>query len=389
MLEKNHKLQGENAERVILVGFLLKSQIRSDTLYHLQELSLLARTAGARVVESLVQQRSRPSPATFLGSGKLLELKSRVESQRIDTVIFDDELSPTQQKNLEESLGVKVIDRTQLILDIFARRAKTAHAKAQVELAQYQYFLPRLTRLWTHLERQRGGIGTRGPGEKEIETDRRMIRDKITRLKKQLVRINRQKATQRNHRGKLVRLALIGYTNAGKSTLLNLFAKTAVLVEDKLFATLDTKVKRIIIRNLPLLLTDTVGFIHKLPHCLIESFKATLDEVREADILLHVIDASHPRFRDQIQVVQSTLRQLASQHKPTIQIYNKIDLLPGGIAPVSLRPGSASRSIAISARKRLHIEDLKGIIYREGKTIHQQRYPYNDLLFPDEFLPGS
>lgn len=389
MLTKDDSRRTDRRERALLVGFLLKKESLSETRYHLEELGLLADTAGARVIDRVIQQRHKPSPATLLGSGKLQEIKTLVQHRRIHTVIFDEELSPTQQKNIEDFLGVKVIDRTQLILDIFARRAQTAHARVQVELAQYQYFLPRLTRLWTHLERQRGGIGTRGPGEKEIETDRRIIRDRITRLKKQLTRIRRQKEVQRDNRGKLVRVALVGYTNAGKSTLQNVLAKSGVRVENKLFATLDTRVSRMVIKNLPFLLTDTVGFIHKLPHCLVESFKATLDEVRESDLLLHVIDLSHPRFREHTEVVLSTLAQLESADKPMISIYNKTDRVKAKQKPLYPPGKHPERAIAVSARYNENLQSLKEMIYRETKKIHQTRYPYDDLLFPDKFLAAT
>lgn len=312
-------------EIVVLVGLVQRRGSREETLSHLEELAFLAETAGAKPVEMFIQRLIKPNPATFVGKGMLDNIKEYVTENKINSVIFDEELSPSQLRNIERKLECKILDRTNLILDIFARRARTAHARIQVELAQYQYLLPRLAGMWTHLERQRGGIGLRGPGEREIETDRRIIRDKISKLKKQLLRIDKQKSTQRRNRGKMVRVALVGYTNAGKSTLLNLMSKSDVLAENKLFATLDTTVRKVVIKNLPFLLADTVGFIHKLPHCLVESFKATLDEVREADLLLHVVDGSHPDHDDQIRIVNATLEEIGASDKPVITVINKID----------------------------------------------------------------
>ncbi len=376
-------------ERVVLVGVAPKPGEKKETEAHLKELALLTETAGAKPVKSFIQQLPGPSPATFVGKGMLENLENYVKKNQIDTVIFDDELSPSQLRNIEKKLECKILDRTNLILDIFATRARTAHARIQVELAQYQYLLPRLTRMWTHLERQKGGIGLRGPGETEIETDRRVIRDKISRLKKQLVLIDRQKRTQRMNRGKLVRVALVGYTNAGKSTLLNLLSKSHAAVEDKLFATLDTMVRKVVIKNLPFLLADTVGFIHKLPHFLVESFKATLDEVREADLLLHVIDVSHPDYEAQIRVVDSTLKEIGAGDKPLFTVFNKIDVLtgieteenggnPGILAAPRLK---GETSIYISAKEKMNINILQQKLYTQVKEIHISRYPYDDFLY--------
>jgi GTP-binding protein HflX len=343
-----------------------------------------------------------PNSSTFVGPGKLDEIAQFVEENEIDTIIFDDELTPTQLRNIERRLERKVLDRTNLILDIFAKRAQTAHAKTQVELAQLQYILPRLTRMWTHLERQRGGIGMRGPGETQIETDRRIILDKIARLKEQLIKIDKQKATQRKNRGKLVRVALVGYTNVGKSTLMNLLSKSEVFAENKLFATLDTTVRKMVIGNLPFLLTDTVGFIRKLPHGLVESFKSTLDEVREADILLHIVDVSHPGFEEQIEVVQNTLEEIKAGEKKTIYVFNKIDAFSFVEKDQddltertrenrtldewknSWMAKNNTPSVFISAKEKTNIEVMKQMLYEEVKSIHITRFPYNDFLFPNE-----
>jgi len=312
-------------EKAVLVGLIYKDQDEHQALEYLEELDFLADTAGAVVYKKFTQKLEIPNAATFVGPGKLDDIRAYVNAMDVDTVIFDDELSPTQLRNIEKELSCKILDRTNLILDIFAKRAKTAHAKTQVELAQYQYLLPRLTRMWTHLERQRGGIGLRGPGETQIETDRRIILDKIAHLKKQLKKIDKQKATQRKNRGKMVRVALVGYTNVGKSTIMNVLSKSEVFAENKLFATLDTTVRKVVIGNLPMLLADTVGFIRKLPHGLVESFKSTLDEVRESDILLHVVDISHPGFEEQIRIVNNTLKEIDASDKPVIYLFNKID----------------------------------------------------------------
>ena len=316
---------GEPVEKAVLIGINYPGQDTRETEEYIDELSFLAETAGAEPLKRFIQKLEMPDPRTFLGSGKIVEVAQYVKENKIDIAIFDDELSPSQMRNIEETLGCRVLDRTNLILDIFARRARTSHARTQVELAQYQYLLPRLTGMWTHLERQRGGIGLRGPGETEIETDRRIIRDRISLLKSQLKKIDTQMATQRKNRGKMVRVALVGYTNVGKSTIMNLLSKSDVFAENKLFATLDTTVRKVVIGNLPFLLSDTVGFIRKLPHDLVESFKSTLDEVRESDLLLHVVDISHPGFEEQIKIVDETLRDLGSAGKPSVIIFNKID----------------------------------------------------------------
>ncbi|HER10118.1 MAG TPA: GTPase HflX [Bacteroides sp.] len=365
---------------------------------YLEELAFLTETAGGEPMAVFTQKLDVPDPKTFIGSGKLSEVKALVAEEEIDLVIFDDELTPSQLRNIERELNCRILDRTNLILDIFASRAKTAHARTQVELAQYQYLLPRLTRMWTHLERQRGGIGLRGPGETEIETDRRIIRDKIARLKVQLKKIDRQMTVQRKHRGKLVRVALVGYTNAGKSTLMNLLSKSSVFAEDKLFATLDTTVRKVVVENLPFLLSDTVGFIRKLPTHLVESFKSTLDEVREADILLHVVDISHPNYEEQISVVEETLRELGTIDTPVMLVFNKTDAFTyvkkdeDDLTPVHRENLSldevkriwAARNkdaIFISALRKKNIDALKDQLYQKAKEIHVKRYPYNDLLY--------
>lgn len=386
-------------EKAVLVGLIKSSQEEKQAMEYLDELEFLADTAGAQVLKKFTQRLDVPNVSTFVGPGKLEEIGNYMKVMEADTVIFDDELSPTQLRNIERNLECKVLDRTNLILDIFARRAKTAHAKTQVELAQYQYLLPRLTRMWTHLERQRGGIGLRGPGETQIETDRRIILDKIARLKEQLKKIDKQKATQRKNRGKLVRVALVGYTNVGKSTLMNLLSKSDVFAENKLFATLDTTVRKVVVVNLPFLLADTVGFIRKLPHDLVESFKSTLDEVREADVLVHVVDISHPGFEEQIETVNNTLKEIESGDKPNIYVFNKIDafshihkdeddLSPKTKANFTLEEWKNSwmaknnlPAVFISAKTKENIEELKTILYNEVKVIHSQRFPFNDYLY--------
>ena len=394
----------KETEKAILVGVALQSENVSygTMMEYLDELSFLAETAGAETVKVFTQNLDKPITATFIGKGKLEEIKKYVEEHDVDLVIFDDELTPTQLRNIEKELqGKKILDRTNLILDIFAKRARTAEARAQVELAQYQYLLPRLAGMWTHLERQKGGIGLRGPGETEIETDRRIIRDKISRLKEQLERIDKQMTTQRKNRGKLVRVALVGYTNVGKSTLMNLLSKSDVFAENKLFATLDTTVRKITIRNVPLLLADTVGFIRKLPTHLVESFKSTLDEVREADIILHVVDISHPHFEEQIQVVNETLSQLLTTPKPTITVFNKIDAFTfepkaeDDLTPVERQNYSlddlkqmwmskqGGETVYISARNKENIEELKEKLYAIVKEIHSARFPFNDFLYQE------
>ena len=389
-------------EKAVIVGLIYRDQDEKQVNEYLDELEFLAETAGATVLKKFTQKLDDPNVSTFVGPGKLEEIDAYIKMSEADTIIFDDELSPIQLRNIEKRLECKVLDRTNLILDIFASRAKTAHAKTQVQLAQYQYMLPRLTRLWTHLERQRGGIGMRGPGETQIETDRRIILDKIAHLKKHLKKIDKQKATQRKNRGKLVRVALVGYTNVGKSTILNRLAKSDVFAENKLFATLDTTVRKVVIENLPFLMADTVGFIRKLPHHLVESFKSTLDEVREADILVHIVDISHPGFEEQIQIVNNTLNEIGSGDKPNIYVFNKIDayshiekdeddLTPGTKENFTLADWEKSwfaknnnPAVFISATQNKNIEEFKNILYREVKTIHSQRFPYNDYLYDIE-----
>ncbi len=388
-----------SSERAILVGLITPEQDELKAKEYIDELAFLADTAGAVVVGRFFQRLPMPNTVTFVGPGKLEEINNFVKENDIDTVIFDDELTPTQLRNIERAIECKVLDRTNLILDIFASRAQTAYAKAQVELAQLQYTLPRLTRMWTHLERQRGGIGMRGPGETQIETDRRIILDKISRLKEQLKKIDKQMATQRKNRGKLVRVALVGYTNVGKSTLMNLLSKSEVFAENKLFATLDTTVRKMVVGNLPFLLTDTVGFIRKLPHGLVESFKSTLDEVREADILMHIVDISHKGFEEQIQIVSQTLEEIKAADKKTIYVFNKIDafsyvekdaddLTERTKENVSLEEWKNSwmaknntPSIFISAKERINVEALKMCLYDEVKAVHVTRFPYNDFLY--------
>ena len=367
---------------------------------YLSELAFLAETAGAQTVKTFLQRIDYPNSRTFVGKGKLDEIRQFVEDNDIELVVFDDDLTSKQVQNIENELKVKILDRTTLILDIFARRAQTATARTQVELAQYQYLLPRLTRMWTHLERQRGGIGMRGPGETQIETDRRIILDKISRLKAELKNIDRQKSMQRKNRGKLTRIALVGYTNVGKSTLMNLLSKSDVFAENKLFATLDTTVRKVIIENLPFLLTDTIGFIRKLPTHLVDSFKSTLDEVRDADILVHVVDISHPQFEEQIEVVNRTLQDVCqSKDKPMLMVFNKIDaftykkkddddLTPRSRENIPLEELKQTwmakmndNCIFISARERLNIDELKHRLYEMAREVHIQRFPYNDFLF--------
>lgn len=368
-------------------------------LDYLDELEFLAETAGAEVMNRFIQKIDSQNPGTLIGKGKLEEIRLYVEENEVDMLIFDDDLSPTQMRNIEQAIGRRVLDRTNLILDIFAKRAQTAYAKVQVELAQYLYLLPRLAGMWTHLERQRGGIGLRGPGEREIETDRRIIREKISKLKEELRAIDRQMHTQRQNRGKLVRVALVGYTNVGKSTLMNLLSKSEVFAENKLFATLDTTTRKVVIENLPFLLSDTVGFIRKLPHHLVESFKSTLDEVRESDLLLHIVDISHPGFEEQIEVVSQTLNELKCAGKPVILVFNKIDafsyvpkdeddLTPRSKENVSLdeliQTWMAKNNypcIFVSAKNKTNIEALKEMLYAQVKEIHAVRYPYNDFLY--------
>ena len=386
-------------ETAVLVGISNNRQSEFETREYLNELAFLAETAGAETRKVFVQKLDVPNSRTFVGSGKLEEIRVYIVENNIDIVIFDDELTPSQLKNIEKYLEKKVLDRTNLILDIFAGRAKTAHAKTQVELAQYQYLLPRLTRMWTHLERQRGGIGLRGPGETEIETDRRIIRDKIARLKLELKKIDNQMSLQRKNREDIVRVSLVGYTNVGKSTIMNLLSKSAVFAEDKLFATLDTTVRKVVLGNLPFLLSDTVGFIRKLPHHLVESFKSTLDEVREADILLHVTDISHPNFEDQINIVNQTLAELKALDKPVFVVFNKVDnykfqpkdeddLTPKGRENYTLEElknswiaKNNSPCIFISAKEKTNIDMLREKLYEAVKNVHVTRYPYDKFLY--------
>lgn len=387
-------------ERAVLVGLVNDRQNEAKSREYLDELAFLADTAGAETVRVFTQKLEYPNPRTFVGKGKLDEIRQFVEDNDIGMAIFDDELTSKQVVNIERELKIKILDRTSLILDIFAKRARTANAKTQVELAQYQYLLPRLTRMWTHLERQRGGIGMRGPGETQIETDRRIILNKISLLKEELKAIDKQKAVQRKNRGKLTRVALVGYTNAGKSTLMNVLSKSDVFAENKLFATLDTTVRKVIIDNLPFLLTDTVGFIRKLPTHLVDSFKSTLDEVREADLLVHVVDISHPNFEEQIEVVDKTLREICDgAEKPMIMVFNKIDaftytpkdeddLTPATRENVSLdelkqmwMAKLPHDCVFISAKKGINIDELKQMIYDRAREIHTARFPYNDFLF--------
>ena len=387
-------------ERAILIGIIYHGQDERETEEFLDELSFLTETAGAVPVKRFIQKLDVPNPRTFVGSGKIKELSLFVTENKIDIAIFDDELTPSQLRNIEEALGCRILDRTNLILDIFAHRARTSHARTQVELAQYQYLLPRLTGMWTHLERQRGGIGLRGPGETEIETDRRVIRDRISLLKDQLKKIDTQMVTQRKNRGKMIRVALVGYTNVGKSTIMNLLSKSDVFAEDKLFATLDTTVRKMVIGNLPFLLSDTVGFIRKLPTDLIESFKSTLDEVRESDLLVHIIDISHPTFEEQIKVVNNTLKDLGVSGKPLILVFNKIDafsyivkeeddltpLLKDNYSLSDLKKSWMSsdkhhQTVFISAKTKENIEELRRLLYEEVKKLHVKRYPFNDFLY--------
>ncbi|HOT13879.1 MAG TPA: GTPase HflX [Bacteroidales bacterium] len=381
------------AETAVLVGLISSQQDEATAREYIDELEFLADTAGAVVVKKFFQRLDVANPRTFVGEGKLLEIAEFIKENEITLVIFDDELTPSQLKNIEKKTNCKVLDRTNLILDIFAKRARTSHAKTQVELAQYQYLLPRLVGMWTHLERQRGGIGLRGPGETEIETDRRVIRDRIARLKEQLKKIDTQMATQRKNRGQMVRVCLVGYTNVGKSTLMNLLSKSDVFAENKLFATLDTTVRKVVVGNLPFLLSDTVGFIRKLPHHLVESFKSTLDEVREADILLHVVDISHPSYEDQLAVVNQTLKELGAANKLTYVVFNKIDAyMPDNPLCVEELNNSYIASvnapcIFISAKNKTNIENLRKTLYDKVKEIHITRYPYDNFLYPDgEFV---
>ena len=388
------------SEKVVLIGVITQLQDQSQSKEYLDELEFLTNTAGGVAVKRFVQKLEKPHPKTFLGAGKLEEVRSYINSNAVGTAIFDDELSPAQLRNIEKILDCKILDRTNLILDIFAQRAQTSSAKTQVELAQHQYLLPRLTKLWTHLDKQKGGIGMRGPGETEIETDRRIIRDKISLLKKKLVTIDKQMAVQRKNRGKMVRVALVGYTNVGKSTLMNVISKSDVFAENKLFATLDTTVRKVVIKNIPFLMTDTVGFIRKLPTQLVESFKSTLDEVREADLLLHVVDISHPNFEDHIASVNTILDEIHSVDKPTVMVFNKIDAYTHetideddlvtektsehyslGDWQKTWMSSEKNAAIFISALNKENLESFKETTYEKVKEIHIQRFPYNDFLY--------
>ncbi len=386
-------------DKTVLVGVATPQTSYEKVEEYLDELAFLVETAGGVSVKKFIQRLEHPDSRTYVGKGKLEEIREYVKAGEIDAIVFDDELSPSQIRNIEREMGCSILDRTSLILDIFAQRAQTANAKTQVELAQYQYLLPRLTRMWTHLERQRGGLGMRGPGETQLETDRRIILDKISLLKNKLKEIDKQKTTQRKNRESLVRVSLVGYTNVGKSTLMNLLSKSETLAENKLFATLDTTVRKVIIGNLPFLLSDTVGFIRKLPHHLVDSFKSTLDEVRESDILIHVVDISHPDFEEQINIVTQTLQDLGALGKPTILLFNKIDayrfiekepddLTPSSKENISLEQlknlwiaKNDQKNLFISAKNKQNIEELKDTLYQEVKRIHAIRYPYNNFLY--------
>lgn len=404
MLEK----QQIEYEKVVLIGVITQQQDESKSREYLDELEFLTYTAGGEVIQRFTQKIDVPNPKTFIGTGKMEEVEIFVNEHEVGTVIFDDELSPAQQKNIERILKCKILDRTSLILDIFAQRAQTSYARTQVELAQYQYLLPRLTGLWTHLERQRGGIGMRGPGETEIETDRRIVRDRIALLKKKLETIDKQMATQRSNRGALVRVALVGYTNVGKSTLMNVIAKSEVFAETNCLHTLDTTVQKVVIGNLPFLLSDTVGFIRKLPTQLVESFKSTLDEVREADLLLHVVDISHPNFEEHIHSVNQILTEIKSADKPTIMVFNKIDayehlaideddLITEKTAKYftleewkqTWMNRMGDHVLFISALNRDNLEEFRQRVYQEVRRIHVTRFPYNNFLYPEFIEEGN
>ncbi len=400
--KKIHDLTEKVIEKAVLVGVISQNQTAEQVEEYLDELAFLADTAGVVVENRFVQKLEHPHPKTFVGKGKLEEVCDFIKIHEIGTVIFDDELSPSQLRNIERELECKILDRNNLILDIFASRAQTAHAKTQVELAQYQYLLPRLTNMWTHLSRQKGGVGMRGPGETEIETDRRIARDRMALLRKRLDKIDKQKATQRGNREKMIRAALVGYTNVGKSTIMNALGKSEVLAENKLFATLDTTVRKVVVGNLPFLLSDTVGFIRKLPHGLVESFKSTLDEVRESDLLIHVVDISHPNFEDHIRVVNETIKEIDSVDKPTLLVFNKIDaykyvakeeddLTPRTRENYSLDELKETwmakddnvTCLFISAGEKTNWDEFKNTLYQKVREQHIKRYPYNDFLYPD------
>ena len=395
MIEKKQVIQRE--EKAVLVGLIQKDQTNEQVAEYLDELAFLSETAGAIAIKRFTQKMAHPDSRTFIGKGKLEEIRDYATGREIDLVIFDDELTGSQITNIEKELGIKVIDRSDLILDIFARRARTAQAKVQVELAQYQYLLPRLKGMWKHLERQGGGIGTRGPGETEIETDRRIVKDKISLLRKRLAEIDKQSFTQRKDRGELIRVSLVGYTNVGKSTLMNLLSKSEVFAENKLFATLDTTTRKVVFENTPFLLSDTVGFIHKLPHHLVESFKSTLDEVREADILLHVVDISHAQYEEQIGVVNKTLQDLKAFEKPILTIFNKMDLyeertfdewLEDSVKTEILQDlkdkwdeATHNSCVFISALERRNVDALRELILNKVRDMYQVRYPYRTVHF--------
>ena len=399
MIKEEKQIIDNKEERAVLAAVATPAVGIERVNEYLDELAFLLETAGGVAVKKFVQNLQYRDPKTYLGSGKLEEVAAYIQEHDIELAVFDDELSPSQLRNIEAVLNCKILDRTHLILDIFSKRAQTAHSKVQVELAQYQYLLPRLTGMWTHLQKQRGGIGMRGPGEKEIETDRRIIRDRISLLKKKLVDIDRQKLTQRSNREQFVRVALVGYTNVGKSTLMNLISKSNVFAENKLFATLDTTVRKVVIENLPFLLSDTVGFIRKLPHSLVESFKSTLDEIRETDLILHVVDISHPDFEEQIAVVNQTLQEIGAGNKPVITIFNKIDnykwvekdpddLTPKTKENITLEELKQTwmakinhRTLFISAKTKENLEEMKSVLYEEIKKLHIQIYPYNNFLY--------
>ena len=398
MIDNNKK----GIEKAVLISVITQQQDEVKAAEYLDELEFLTLTAGGKAIKRFTQKLEYPHPKTYIGAGKLDEVKNYIDAQHVTTVIFDDELAPAQIRNIERVLDCKILDRTNLILDIFAQRAQTSYAVTQVELAQYQYLLPRLTRMWTHLSRQKGGIGLRGPGETEIETDRRIVRDKITLLRKRLAKIDKQMSVQRRNRGKMVRVSLVGYTNVGKSTLMNVISKSDVFAENKLFATLDTTVRKVVIKNIPFLLTDTVGFIRKLPTQLVESFKSTLDEVREADLLLHIVDISHPNFEDHIASVNNILQEIESGNKPIIMVFNKIDryqhetidaddlVTEKTAAHYTLQDWEQTymskeneKAVFISALKKENLEAFKKMVYEQVREIHIARFPYNDFLYQE------
>ena len=366
-------------EKAVLVGLKYSNQSETQTQEYLSELAFLALTSGAKTIKRFTQSLPIANPKTFVGKGKLIEIKDFIKDNEIDLIIFDDDLSPSQLRNIERALECKILDRSNLILDIFASRARTSHAKTQVELAQYQYLLPRLTRMWTHLERQKGGIGMRGPGETQIETDRRIINQKISQLKQKLVKIDKQKSAQRNNRGNVVRVALVGYTNVGKSTIMNILSKSKVFAENKLFATLDTTVRKVVVNQIPFLLSDTVGFIRKLPHQLIESFKSTLDEVRDSDVLIHVVDLSHLAYQDHMTIVNETLNDILDNPKPTIICFNKIDLLTEKKLKEQMNywTNSDHKIVFISAQKNIQVKELKSTLFQLVQDLHYIRFPFN------------